>query len=384
MGQPHVYEVTLSPKGQVATARCSCGWTEKFRNTASSGPVEDLAVTAATRHAPMAERLTAEKPTVEPVESRNSAPGMTTSSPVDRAPHEYTLTREAGGAVVSRCRCGWNTRFSLSAYEVGQEQDPERMAVEYSERHVAFATQGNDVRTANRQEVRGGLPPIVLPVDRQSSPRRPTGLIVAWTAALIVVAVASTYLLLRPTAGEREAEREANLRSIAIDECDRIARLYDQGLDLPDLRRAHQERFGADSAELGAMGAACPNISRALQNRTASSTPTGPASSPRPSPTDVDSSPSEPSTRAPSATPSEESGTRLSDEADATAALYGYTLPGSAVGEGAALAEVTCERALEGWDYETAVEDDISVGAPREAAVGWNTFVYEEFCPALR
>ena len=66
------------------------------------------------------------------------------------------------------------------------------------------------------------------------------------------------------------------------------------------------------------------------------------------------------------------------------ASLYGYTLPGSAAGEGASLARITCERAVDGWDYETAVEDDISVGAPRDAAVGWNTFVYQEFCPALR
>ena len=102
-----------------------------------------------------------------------------------------------------------------------------------------------------------------------------------------------------------------------------------------------------------------------------------------PTPSDIESSANEPATRDPSPSPSPSSNERLADEADATAELYGYTLPGS-VGEGAALAETTCERALDGWDYETAVADDISVGAPRDAAVGWNTFVYDEFCPSIR
>lgn len=387
MGEPeqHVYEVTLSPKGQVATARCSCGWMEKFRNTASSGPVEDLALAAANGHAPGSRRLTGKETEGQTSGGRNSAGGGTAFGSADRAGHEYNLTREEGGAVVSKCRCGWKTRFSLSSYDVGQQQDPEKIAIEYSKRHVAFATAAE--KTPSPGLAATGGPPKstkVVPVERQPFLGRPSTRTLTWIAAFIVLVGVCAYVLVRPTASERAEEREAAVRATAIDECDRMARLYDRGVDLPDLRRLHEERFGTESAVLDAIWEACPSTYVMLQEGTSSESPS-PVRTPPPSPSDADSSEREQTTRRPTATPSQDSSnTRLSDTADAMASLYGYTLPGSAAGEGASLARITCERAEDGWDYETAVEDDISVGAPRDAAVGWNTFVYQEFCPALR
>ncbi|QIK74580.1 helix-turn-helix domain-containing protein [Nocardioides piscis] len=105
-------------------------------------------------------------------------------------------------------------------------------------------------------------------------------------------------------------------------------------------------------------------------------------------PTPSASTPTRPRRR-PSRTPTAEapppapaSNTSLDEKADRLAAIYGYTLASDPPGTGAGLAQTTCSRAADGWDYEEAVADDISVGAPESVAVDWNSFVYEEYCPA--
>ena len=80
---------------------------------------------------------------------------------------------------------------------------------------------------------------------------------------------------------------------------------------------------------------------------------------------------------------SEGVGTELMLRADRLASIHGYLYGGEDPGEGARLALTTCQRALDGWEQEDAVADDISVGAPPDAARAWNDFVYAEFCPRL-
>lgn len=209
---------------------------------------------------------------------------------------------------------------------------------------------------------------------KASAMRRPSSRSVAWLVCVVAVAGFTAYQALRPTYEERAAERQASLRAEAAVECDRMAALYDQGKDEGELRAAHRDKYGTGHTVLFTMRTICPNIREVLNSDR--------GAAPR---TDSSSSNSTASTTTSQAPDPETSGLSLvMDKADDIAALYGYTLPTSPPGEGAALAELTCDRAASGWDFGRAVADDISAGAPREAAVGWNTFVYEDFCPAIQ
>jgi hypothetical protein len=107
MDQPHVSKVTLSPKGQVATARCSCGWESKHRSQNGATPM-DLADEAATLHAGAGKVLVSG---ATHSSGKEVAPGRPATPPTT-GEHEYTISPAASGPVVATCRCGWSREYS--------------------------------------------------------------------------------------------------------------------------------------------------------------------------------------------------------------------------------------------------------------------------------
>lgn len=124
MGDLHRYAVTLSPKGQVATARCFCGWVGKGR-AGDGATAEERARSAGEGHLECApaedEQLTRKGLLV--IDGRGS--------------HRYRLATQDDGTVVAKCACGWKTTFRASA--TGGGQTAQEMASEYAERHAAHA-----------------------------------------------------------------------------------------------------------------------------------------------------------------------------------------------------------------------------------------------------
>lgn len=201
-----------------------------------------------------------------------------------------------------------------------------------------------------------------------------------WGAAGVVVVVAILAAIELADRGQVSAkelaeQRWAETEKEALVECERLTALADEGATDGTLRTAHLNRYDEDRRRQSigaAMASVCPEIRNAVIN-VASSTPSSPPSATH------SSNPGRTRTR----TPIVPDTTALTEKADRLALLYGYTLPSSPAGEGAALAELTCERAAQGWDYDTAVEDDIWADAPPDAAIAWNSFVYNDFCPGL-
>ena len=124
MGETHAYAITLSPKGQVATARCVCGWMTKHRAADGATP-EDRARSAGDEHL---ERAPAQ-------DKQLVRDGLLVLG--GHGAHQYWLATEDGGAVLATCSCGWKTTFRGSP--TGEGQTVQQMAVEYSNRHVAHA-----------------------------------------------------------------------------------------------------------------------------------------------------------------------------------------------------------------------------------------------------
>ena len=122
MGETHVYDITLSPKGQVATVRCTCGWVDKCRSSGGASP-RDLARASGEGH--VRGHQDAQRTPSSPT------PPKATASAEE---HVYAFVHQHDGAVLSRCSCGWRTAFR--SYPGGPP--PADVAKEASDRHVQF------------------------------------------------------------------------------------------------------------------------------------------------------------------------------------------------------------------------------------------------------
>jgi hypothetical protein len=124
MGETHVYDITMSPKGQVATVRCTCGWVDKCRSSGGAAP-RDLARASGEGHVRGHHGLQQTSTSPTPLEETASATA-----------HAYAFAHQRDGAVLSRCSCGWRTTFR--SYPGGPPAAD--LAKEASDRHVRFHT----------------------------------------------------------------------------------------------------------------------------------------------------------------------------------------------------------------------------------------------------
>jgi hypothetical protein len=122
MGVQHVFDITESPKGQVATVRCTCGWETKCRAEGGASP-RDIAWASGKGHVRGHQPAQTGAASEKPPEATPTAMG-----------HDYALTHESDGSVVSRCSCRWATTFR--SYPGGPPAA--EVAREASDRHVAF------------------------------------------------------------------------------------------------------------------------------------------------------------------------------------------------------------------------------------------------------